>query len=187
MTKKKAHQLLAKYIENPALQEHCRKVALAMEAYAAKLEHDEATQTKWYITGLLHDLDWEKFPDEHPNKAINEILPQEAPGIDQEQLQAIAAHAPQRTNQQPQTQLDKYLFACDELSGFLDAVAKVRQSSERPTGFEDMKWSSVKKKLKNKAFAAGVPREDIEQGAQLINVPLNEHALFLVSVFQKNN
>lgn len=176
MTRQETTQLLQEYISNPALRRHCEMVALAMEAYAKKLNQNP---DEWYIAGLLHDLDWEKYPDEHPNKACEEILP--ALGVSTEIIDAIRAHAPERTGKKPETLIEKHLFACDEISGFMDAVAKIR-----PGGFDDMKWSSVKKKLKTTAFAAAVPREDIEHGAELIGVPLNEHVTFLIEVFQKN-
>ena len=175
MTRSTASQLLQEYIENPALRRHCELVAAAMEAYAKRLGEN---QDDWYIAGLLHDLDWEKYPDEHPNKACDEILPEF--DLSAEVIDAIRAHAPQRTGKQPETLIERHLFACDEISGFMDAVAKIR-----PSGFHDMQWSSVKKKLKNTAFAAAVPRSDIEMGAELIGVPLNEHVSFLIEVFQK--
>ncbi len=175
MTREQATSLLIEYIENEALRKHCQMVAQAMEAYAETLSQNT---DDWYIAGLLHDLDWEKYPDEHPNKACDEILPQY--DITPEILDAIRAHAPERTGKQPETSIQKYLFACDELSGFLDAVAKIR-----PNGFSDMKWSSVKKKMKASAFAANVPREDMEHGAELIGKPLSEHVSFLIEVFRK--
>lgn len=146
-----------------------------MEAYARELGHNA---DEWYIAGLLHDLDWEQFPDEHPNKAITDILPEA--GVSTEVIGAIAAHAPDRTGRHPETVMEKYLFACDEICGFLDAVAKVR-----PEGYQGMKWSSVNKKLKNKSFAANVNRDDIAQGAELIDRALNEHVAFLISVFEQ--
>jgi putative nucleotidyltransferase with HDIG domain len=169
-----AHQLLEQYITSPSLRRHSEMVAQAMEAYAKKLGEDPEL---WYTSGLLHDLDWEQFPDEHPNKAIADILP--AAGASQEMLDAIAAHAPGRTGKQAETLIEKYLFACDELCGFIDALAKLR-----PNGYSDMEWSSVKKKLKDKAFAANVSREDIAQGAEMIGVPLSEHTVFLISIFR---
>jgi predicted hydrolase (HD superfamily) len=173
MTRETAQALLNQYIQNPALRRHCEMVAQAMEAYANKLNQPVET---WYLAGLLHDLDWEQFPDEHPNKAIRDILP--AAKVEAEILQAIAAHAPDRTGKHPETLLERYLFACDEISGFLDAVVKVR-----PDGWQNLQWSSVKKKLKNKSFAANVNRKDIEQGAELIQQPLEEHVTFLITVF----
>lgn len=174
ITTDQAEKLLTEYISSPSLRRHCQMVGQAMQAYAHKLGENEEL---WYVSGLLHDLDWEQFPDEHPHKAITEILP--ASGAPQEMLDAIAAHAPGRTGKQAITSLDKHLFACDEICGFLDALAKLR-----PNGYSDMEWSSVKKKLKDKAFAANVSREDITQGAELIGVPLNEHVTFLISVFR---
>lgn len=174
LNRETAQTLLAQYISSPSLVRHCQMVAAAMEAYAQKLGEDADL---WYMTGLLHDLDWEQFPDEHPNRAVNELLVPYAPSA--EMLDAIRAHAPQRTGKQPETPLECYLFACDELSGFLDALAKVR-----PNGFADLEWSSVKKKLKDKAFAANVSREDIIQGAALIGTELNEHVQFLISIFR---
>ena len=175
LTRQNAQQLLEKYIENPSLRRHSQMVALAMEAYAKNLGQDIEV---WYMAGLLHDLDWEQFPDEHPNKAINDILPQA--NVPAEIIAAIAAHAPGRTGRQPETLIERYLFACDEICGFLDAVAKVR-----PDKFTGMKWPSVNKKLKNKSFAANVSREDIEVGSKLIDKPLAEHVGFLIEVFSR--
>jgi lysyl-tRNA synthetase, class II len=165
--------LLEKYIQNEALRHHCYMVAQAMEAYATKLGENSEL---WYQTGLLHDLDWEAFPDEHPAKAINELLPELYP---QELLDAIAAHAPERTGRQPKTLIERYLFACDEISGFMHAVSLMR-----PSGFADMKPKSITKKMKDKAFAAAVPRADLHKGAELIETDLNDHIAFLITVFQ---
>lgn len=166
--------LLESYIKNENLRQHCTMVAQAMEAYATKLGTDPEL---WYQTGLLHDLDWEKYPDEHPNKAISEILTEYPP----EMLDAIAGHAPERTGVEPESQLARYLYACDELSGFLNAVSLMR-----PEGFVGMKPKSVKKKLKDKSFAAGVNRDDITKGIALIDTELDEHIAFLTDVFREN-
>lgn len=167
--------LLEQYVKNPALLKHCQMVAQAMAAYAKSLGQDEEL---WYQAGLLHDLDWEMYPNEHPNKAIKEIL------IDypQELLDAIAAHGPDRTGKQPETLIERYLFACDEISGFMNAVSILR-----PGGFEGMAPKSVKKKLKDKSFAANVSREDIAKGVELIDKPLDEHLSFLIDVFHQAN
>lgn len=170
--------LLETWIKNDALRHHCRMVAAAMEAYANELGKSEDEVTKWWQAGLLHDLDWEAYPDEHPNKAINEILPNH--NLDDEVIKAVEAHAPDRTGTEPASELDKYLFACDEISGFMHAVALMR-----PNGFEDMKPKSVKKKLKDKQFAANVPREDIYKGVELIDKSLDDHITFLAKVFNK--
>ena len=171
-----SEKLLQKYIENDALIHHCRMVAQAVEAYAIELDKSETEVNKWWTAGLLHDLDWEKYPDEHPNKAVNEILPEL--GYSEEIIEAIKAHAPERTGKQPDSELERYLFACDELSGFMHAVSLMR-----PTGFDGMKPKSVTKKLKTLNFAANVSREDINRGAELIGKPLNEHIQFLIGVF----
>ncbi|MEO1023218.1 MAG: HD domain-containing protein [Bacteroidota bacterium] len=168
--------LLHHYIKNDALIHHCKMVAKALEAYAQELGKDDDEVDVWWTAGLLHDLDWEQYPEEHPHKAVNEILPEK--GYESRILDAIRAHAPERTGKQPETELERYLFACDELSGFMHAVALMR-----PTGFDGMKISSVNKKLKTLKFAENVPREDIRNGASLINKELNEHIQFLITVF----
>lgn len=172
-SREESEQLLKKYIQSESLLNHCYMVAEAMEAYALSLEEDAEL---WYQTGLLHDLDWEKYPDEHPNRAIHELLESYPPEL----KQAIAAHAPFRTGIQAESQLDRYLFACDELSGFLHAYSLMR-----PEGFNGMKFSSVKKKLKDKAFAANVSRDDILKGIELIHKDLQEHVATLIAVFTK--
>lgn len=173
-----SRQLLEQYIENENLRNHCRMVAKAMEAYAGNLNHPKPEIEKWWTAGLLHDLDWEKYPDEHPNKAISDIFPKYDLPVDV--VQAIKAHAPERTGKSPETEMERYLFACDEISGFMNAVALMR-----PNGFTDMKIKSVTKKLKDHSFAANVSREDIEKGAEFIGKPLNEHILFLIGVFKE--
>lgn len=169
--------LLNEYIDNENLRQHCHMVAEATEAYAKSLDKDPETIDKWWTAGLLHDLDWEKYPDEHPTKAVEEILPDK--GYPEDVIAAIEAHAPERTGREPESEMERYLFACDELSGFMNAVSLVR-----PNGFSDMKISSVTKKLKDKSFAADVPREDIKKGAELINKERNDHIAFLIDVFR---
>ncbi len=171
-------KLLNQYIKNDALIHHCKMVATAMQAYATKLGKVEDVIEEWWTAGLLHDLDWEMYPDEHPNKAINEIFPQL--GYSSEVREAIKSHAPERTGKEPETEMERYLFACDELSGFMHAVSLMR-----PTAFEGMKAKSVTKKLKTANFAANVSRDDIYKGAELINRELNEHIMFLIGIFQE--
>jgi len=165
--------LLKKYMENEALLRHSRMVAAAMESYAKVLKQDVEL---WYATGLLHDLDWEKYPNEHPNKAVKEFFGD----YPQELKKAILAHAPGRTGAKAESLLDRYLFACDELSGLMNAVSLMR-----PNGFADMKSKSVKKKIKDKSFAANVSREDITLGFELIGKTPDEHIEFLINVFNK--
>ncbi len=177
-TRAEAEQLLEKWITSENLRHHCRMVAAGMEAYAKELDKPEQDIEKWWQAGLLHDLDWEAYPDEHPNKAINEILPDH--NVDEEVIQAVRAHAPERTGAEPEAEIDRYLFACDEISGFMHAVSLMR-----PNGFEDMKPKSIKKKLKDSHFAANVPREEIYKGAELIGKELSDHVNFMIDVFRK--
>ena len=171
-------QLMKQYIENENLQRHCYMVAVAMEAYAKELDLPDDDIEKWWTAGLVHDLDWEKYPDEHPNKAVNEILPEK--GYPEDIIEAVKTHAPERTGKKPEADLDRYLFACDELSGFMYAVSLMR-----PNGFQDMKPKSVTKKLKDKRFAENVSREDIKEGAKMINKELRDHIMFLINVFKE--
>lgn len=171
-SREESQKLLESKVENDALRHHCTMVARAMEAYAEAL--GENTEL-WYQAGLLHDIDWEAFPDEHPNKAIAEWLGDYPQAL----RDAIAAHAPDRTGKQPETLIEKYLFACDELSGFIHAVSILR-----PGGYDGMKPKSIKKKLKTKSFAANVSREDIEEGFELIGKTADEHIGFLIEVFK---
>lgn len=177
-SREESEELLHAYIESDSLRQHCEMVANAMEAYAISLGKSEIEIVNWWTAGLLHDLDWEKYPEEHPKKAVHEILP--PLGYPAEVIAAINAHAPERTGKEPESEIERYLFACDEISGFMNAVALMR-----PNGFDDMKAKSVRKKLKDKRFAANVPREDIRKGADLINTELPEHITFLIEVFKK--
>ncbi len=177
MNRQDSINLLKQYIENENLINHCEMVAKAMEAYARHLDKAQEEVEHWWEAGLLHDIDWEKYPDEHPNKAVDEILPEH--GYAEEVIEAVKAHAPERTGKYPETEIERYLFACDELSGFMNAVSLMR-----PNAFDDMKVKSVTKKLKDSKFAANVPREDIRKGAELIGVELREHIQFLINVFK---
>lgn len=172
-TRQASLALLEQHIKTQALRGHCQMVAAAMEAYARDLGEDIEL---WYTTGLLHDLDWEQYPDEHPMKAVREFFGD----YPEEMKQAILAHAPGRTGVEAKSLLDRYLFACDELSGLMNAISLMR-----PNGFADMEVKSVKKKLKDKSFAANVSREDIALGFELIGKTPEEHIGFLIEVFKK--
>jgi len=172
-----ARNLLHEWIETEGLRHHSEMVATAMEAYSRKLEKEDNEIYQWWLAGLLHDLDWEKQPDEHPNYALEHVFPKL--GLPEPVTEAIRAHAPERTGKQPETEIERYLYACDELSGFMHAVSLMR-----PDGFKGMKAKSVTKKLKDKRFAANVSREDIRRGAELIDTDLNDHIVFLARVFE---
>ncbi len=168
-----AEELVKTHIQSEALRHHCSMVAQAMEAYAKSLGEDSEL---WYQAGLLHDLDWEEFPDEHPNTAVKEWLTNYPESL----RLAILAHGPERTGKNPETLIERYLFACDELSGIMYAV-----SIMRPNRFADMEPKSVKKKLKDKSFAANVSRADITKGMELIEKSEDEHIAFLISIFRQ--
>ena len=170
-SREQSEQLLEQYIENDALRHHCRMVATAMEAHAQVYGED---QELWYQVGLLHDLDWEQYPDEHPLRAVNEFLTDYPEVL----RNAILAHGPERTGREPETLMERYLFACDELCGFLHAYALMR-----PQGYVGMKASKVMKRLKDRAFAANVSREHIEKGFGLIQEEPIGHIQFLIDVF----
>jgi putative nucleotidyltransferase with HDIG domain len=152
-----ARSLMHEWTASPALRVHMEAVAACMGAYARGL--DAANEERWGVCGLLHDFDYEKHPsaEEHPIVGVKHL---ESLGVDRETLDAILGHAAERTGVMRETPMAKALFACDELSGFIVACVKVR-----PNGISDLEPSSVKKKLKDKPFAAAVSREDINQGA----------------------
>lgn len=149
-----------------SLRAHMEAVAACMGAYARRLAPEESN--RWAVTGLLHDFDYEKHPTpaEHPYIGVRHL---ESLGVDEEIRRAILGHAAY-TNTPRETPMARALFAVDELSGFIVACAKVR-----PTGIEGMAASSVRKKLKDKSFAAAVSREDIRQGAEELGLDLSEH------------
>ena len=163
-TREEALELLEQWVENPGLRNHMKSVEAAVRFYARRAGADEE---RWGLAGLLHDLDWEKHPDEHPLKAVDELR---RLGYDEEILHAILAHRSDFTGVAPETPLDRTLVACDEITGLVTATALVR-----PTGIDDLKAKSVKKKMKDKAFAAGVDRDDVRRGAELLGVELGEH------------
>ncbi len=166
MTRAEAYQILTEYTKNPNLIKHALAVEAGMRAYARKYGEDEE---KWGAVALLHDFDYEIHPtlDLHPQKG-SEILRQK--GVSEEIIRAILSHA-NHTGVPRESLLEKTLFACDELAGFITAVALVRPSKK----IAEVEVSSVKKKFKDKAFARQVSREDIFQGAEELGVPIEEH------------
>ncbi|TVQ66887.1 MAG: HDIG domain-containing protein [Balneolaceae bacterium] len=174
--RRSSEMLLAEYVKSDNLREHCYMVAKAMEKSAEAAGVEESERELWWTAGLLHDLDWEQYPEQHPHQATSQILP--PLGYPQIVIDAILAHAPERTGREPVTSLECNLFACDELSGFMKAVSLMR-----PNGFTDMEPKSVIKKMKDKRFAATVSRSDIRKGADLVNRDLAEQISFLIEVF----
>jgi predicted hydrolase (HD superfamily) len=154
MNIEEAHQLLGEWVTNERLQLHMRQVAALMKAWAVEREGaDDQTALAWELAGLLHDADWEKFPESHCKKIIEEL---ETRGIDPEVIHCIASHGPRYFGVEPETSMDKMIYVFDELSGFIHAAALIR-----PTGYQGMDTKSVLKKLKTPSFAAQVSREDI--------------------------
>ena len=168
-----ALQLLQSMTQSASLLRHMRTVELVMEAYAKKLGEDPEP---WAITGLLHDADYEAFPEEHPN-IIVKILYESG---DEKIAHAISAHYT-KWGVSYDTTLDKGLLACDELTGFIVACAQVR-----PEGISTLEAKSVIKKLKDKGFAAKVDREEVYKGAELFGVDLTEHISFILGVLKDN-
>jgi len=165
-TRPEAFAILTEHTKGDSLLKHALAVEGAMRWYAARAgENVEA----WGVAGLLHDFDYEMYPslEDHPFRGA-EIL--RSRGIDEELIQTILSHAG-HTGVEPVTPMQKTLFAVDELSGFLTAVALVRPSKK----LGDVEPSSVKKKLKDKAFARNVSRDDIRRGAELLGVTEDEH------------
>jgi len=161
-----ARAILHEWVANPALRHHMECVAACMGAYAELVV--PAERERWMLAGLLHDLDWERHPtaEEHPRVGVAFLRGR---GVDEEILHAIMAHAPY-TGTARDTPMARHLFAVDELAGFIVACGKVR-----PDGVATLEPSSVRKKLKNLAFAAAVSREDIATGIAELGVAEDEH------------
>jgi len=166
-----AFAVLTEYTKSESLIKHALSVEQAMKAYAVKYEED---QNKWAVTGLLHDFDYEKYPsaEEHPFKGV-EILKDK--GYPEDVLNAILGHAPY-SGVPRETLMAKTLFAVDELCGFLLACAYVRPDKS----IANVQVKSVKKKLKDKAFARAVNRDDINQGIEELGVDRDEHIKFVI-------
>ncbi len=175
-TRDEAFSLLKKYTQNESLIKHALCVEAAMREAAIKNNEDVE---KWGITGLIHDFDYEKYPEapDHPLKG-SEILKQE--GYPEDVITAILGHATY-TNTPRITPMAKWLFALDELCGFIVAVALVR-----PDFLDSLEVKSVKKKLKDKAFARSVSREDIYKGAEELSINLDDLISFTIEALRKN-
>ena len=167
ITYKQALEKTKSMIDNPNLFKHCLAVAQAMYYYAKNIYNlPEEQALKWKIAGILHDADWEKHPDKHP-QIIVEWLKQN--NVDSDIINAVASHGPEFT-EQPKTLMAKAIRAIDEVTGFIIAVALVRGKK-----LSDLTIKSIKKKWKDKSFARGVNRQFIEQATKELNIPLEEH------------
>ncbi len=177
-TRKEAWQLLTEYTENKNLIKHALAVEAAMRAYARRFGEDE---DKWGVVGLIHDFEYEKFPDlgpeGHPFKGAS-ILRER--GWPEGLIRAVQCHAPVLTDTEPETNMEKAIYAVDELTGLIVAVALVRPTKS----IHDVEVRSVKKKWRDKSFASGVDRQDIEEGAAMLGVPLEEHIGVVLEAMQ---
>ncbi len=168
-----AHALLNEWVPNERLRLHMKQVAAVMKAWAIERENaDEKVALKWELAGLLHDADWEKYPDDHCRIIIEEL---EKRNIDPEVIHCIASHGPNFFGVEPESIMDKMIYVFDELSGFVHAAALIR-----PTRYEGLEVKSVLKRLKSPAFAAQVSREDIQDAISRINTPFEEIIQFII-------
>ncbi len=176
-TRDESWRLLSGWVKNPGLIRHCLAVETAMRAYAARNGEPEDA---WGLVGLIHDFDFERHPtlDEHPFVGAK-VLEQE--GYPQWVVDAVLSHADDPAYPR-RTALEKSLFAVDELTGFISAVALVRPSK----AVADVKASSVKKKMKDRRFAEAVRREDLVSGADELGIPFEEHVEFVVHAMAAN-
>jgi|SRR5262245_53031008 len=175
MNRREAFALLNEYVKDQSLVRHMLAVEAGMRAYARKLGQDEET---WGVVGLLHDFDYERWPDppDHPMQG-SKILRER--GYPEGVIYAILSHADYLTDYPRVHLLDKALYACDELAGLITAAALVR-----PSGITDLTAASVKKKMKSKGFARNVNRDDIARGAADFGVDLTEHIQFVIDAMK---
>ena len=171
MQRSEAWGLVCEYTQSDSLRRHMLSVEIAMRAYAEKWDEDIE---RWGVVGLLHDFDYERWPDppDHPLQGAK-ILAEK--GVDDEIIYAIKSHADYLPDCPRLSRLDKTLYACDELSGFITACAMVRP--ERIVG---LKAKSIRKKMKQKSFAAAVNRDDMVRGAEDLGLDLNLHIQFVI-------
>jgi predicted hydrolase (HD superfamily) len=178
MTIVQANTLLNEWVPNERLRLHMQQVASLMRSWAIEKENaNEQTALKWQLAGLLHDADWEKYPDQHCRIIIGEL---ETRNIDPEIIRCIASHGPRYFGVEPETKMEKMIYAFDELSGFVHASALIR-----PNRYEGMDVKSVMKKLKTPSFAAQVNRDDINDAISRIDISLEELIDFIIQ-HQKN-
>jgi predicted hydrolase (HD superfamily) len=174
LSKADADDLFYRWVLNTRLQLHMKQVAHLMRSWAEEKEGlDEAERWRWEMAGLLHDADWDQWPDQHCKKIIEEL---ERRNIDPEIIHAIASHGPAHFGVEPETKMDKMLYAFDELSGLIHAYSLMR-----PDGYEGMELKGVMKRLKEKSFAANVSRDEIKDACSRAGVLLEELVNFIVS------
>lgn len=173
LTTEEAKSLLDDWVLNEKLKVHMKQVGHLMKAYSISKGYDKLTVQKWYLAGLLHDADWDQWPDQHCRKIIEEL---EARKIDPDIIRAIASHGPRYFGVEPASEMDKMLYAFDELSGFVHAYSLMR-----PEGYVGMEIKGVKKRLKDKTFAAQVSREDISDASERAGISIDDLIQFVIA------
>jgi predicted hydrolase (HD superfamily) len=174
LSESEAMNLLKEWVTNERLRLHMKQVAAVMKAWALQKENlNEEESYKWWLAGLLHDADWDKYPDDHCRIIIEEL---ERRNIDPAVIHCIASHGPRHFGVEPESKMDKMIYAIDELSGFIHAAALIR-----PTRYEGMDVKSIQKKLKTPSFAAQVSREDINDAMSRIPNSLEEIIEFIIN------
>lgn len=173
LSREEADILLLDWVKNERLLLHMRQVGKLMQQWALEIEQlDPNDAWRWELAGLLHDADWDQWPESHCKKIIEEL---EQRQIDPEIIRAIASHGPVHFGVEPETRMDKMLFAFDELSGLIHAYSLMR-----PEGYSGMEVKGVKKRLKDKSFAANVSREDIDDACKRSGTNLEELISFII-------
>ncbi|HEX2093495.1 MAG TPA: HD domain-containing protein [Longimicrobiaceae bacterium] len=172
--REEALALMHEYVGSESLRRHMYSVEAACRAYARRFGEDEDT---YGVAGLLHDFDWERHPDEHPLRGAGVLRER---GYPDEVVHAILAHYAPRTGVEPTTLLDRTLCACDEITGLITAAALVRPSRS----VMDLEAKSVMKKFRDRQFAAGVNREEVEHAVGLLGVDLREHTQFVIEAMR---
>jgi predicted hydrolase (HD superfamily) len=173
LSRAEAEELLNSWVLNERLKLHMKQVAWLMQCWAREKEGlNEKMQWHWELAGLLHDADWDQWPDQHCMKIIGEL---ESRDVDPQIIRAIASHGPAHFGVEPETRMDKMLYAFDELSGLIHAYSLMR-----PEAYQGMDVKGVKKRLKDKAFAASVSREDIQDACTRAEISLDDLIGFIV-------
>ncbi len=175
MTREEAYSLLCEHVQSISLRRHCLAVEKSLAFYAGLLGEDETT---WAVTGLLHDFDYEEHPEEHPMWGMKLL---ESLNCEPVIIRAIGSHN-DKTGIPRESPLEKHLFACDEITGFIAAVAYVRPSKS----IYEVEVKSVLKKMKEKSFAAAVSRQELLEGAELIGLPFETHVQNIIDVMKKH-
>ena len=173
LTKDEATKILDEWVKNDRLKVHMKQVAHLMKCYAESLNLPDLEVEKWRQAGLLHDADWDQWPEQHCRKIIEEL---ESRAVDPVIIRAIASHGPRFFGVEPASLIDQMLYAFDELSGFVHAYSLMR-----PEGYSGMEVKGVKKRLKDRTFAAQVSREDIQDASDRAGISVDQLISFVIA------